>query len=315
MTGYEENSEDFEILPSPAHDVDDGLVVFEFALETPPYQLDPNKNTESPKPYKFFGPRKRSEIFQFCQTTAEYIDENAISAVAFLDRSARPMWIGLNEYWKKFYGDKPAPATFFVNPKGFRNGEVNRERIEAEHPYLAEHKDEAVLLIDACIHSGRSMKSVKQGLEKGGFTDVRVGVANDSGDTSDVHLDLVMQKELPEGLCYPFGTRFIRGEVRKGDQLHSKARRGHKRQSRRTAQVRHEIKRIINEYGDGNVPIEYPESSRAIQYAAMGGALGALVGEALNVELHPDLVPSLATIALLGIDGAILGRTISRLKK
>lgn len=82
------------------------------------------------------------------------------------------------------------------------------ESFPSEHPWLYEHREEPLLLIDGCLHSGNSAAPVLDGLKGVGFTDIRLEVASFSRKLN-LHVackpDIVLAKK-PLGRCYPFSV-------------------------------------------------------------------------------------------------------------
>lgn len=50
---------------------------------------------------------------------SRYLHDQNVPNMIFLDRSPRPLWVGIDEYWKENYNHKPRPSIYFVNPSGF----------------------------------------------------------------------------------------------------------------------------------------------------------------------------------------------------
>lgn len=288
------------------------------------------------KPYRHFrNPRERMELFDFCKTTVEYIEEQGIETAVFIDRAARPLSAGINEYWDRTHSEAGSrPDIFFVNPDGFSEGDI-RSRMEDEHPYLLAHKDSKVLLIDTCIHKGGTMRQVIGGLEASGFEDIRFAVAGNRRNKTDMQPDLVMHEGIPFGACFPFGSDSV---VEKGgERLHSRSAVIDERMwAARGTSLRQEIKRIVREYLDNPPTAEdlartqsydeymnsvvqellawgesYEVHQRRVRKATLVGAgVGALVGEAMNLVFSSDIPTSALRIGLQATIGAGVGRLI-----
>ncbi len=183
------------------------------------------------------------ELVTICSGIAEYAHQNDIPSIAFVDRGARPAYVGVREAWDRKYLDEDRPDFYFINPTGFidiRTGLSMSERmmrpnamvasiignmknndtgsflrtsrskavIDSDflttYPRLAKSKEAPLLLIDTCIHSGETIRPVLNTLNRVGFTDVRLGVMDGSSNTSDIQPDLILVDGQPLGGCYPF---------------------------------------------------------------------------------------------------------------
>ncbi len=76
--------------------------------------------SRGPKYEYFRDSRERHDIFEFSKELAKYLREENISNIIFLDRGARPAWVGLDEYWKINYPDTKRPNIYFINPDAFQ---------------------------------------------------------------------------------------------------------------------------------------------------------------------------------------------------
>lgn len=162
-----------------------------------------------PKTYEFFGTeRSRQELFSYIKTIADFLKENDIADIVLLDRSARPLYVGLREYWKSQYPDSEMPGIYFLNPKGFvsqtsltlwdyaKFGEqyenetfedskelpstVRAERdidqeIQASMNGLYKDKNKPIMIFDTCIHTGSSIEAVQSKLQQHGFNNLMIG--------------------------------------------------------------------------------------------------------------------------------------------
>jgi len=203
-------------------------------------------------PENFYTPEHRRDVFEACKATAEYSFTNNIEAVAFIDRAARPMWVGFREYWQSHH-DKECPALFFLDPKGFCRGQqdsTTSSGLDIAHqdlPKLWGFRDRAVLIVDTCIHSGGTIKPVLGSLSKAGFGNVHFGVVYDYHNNSSINPDLVMLDHDPEGGCHPFGSY---GNVTKhsNEHLYPEALQHYPGQTRDARAVRRQIRNIIKEF-------------------------------------------------------------------
>jgi len=84
---------------------------------TNPYGLQ-----EKPAPkYEFFPyADERQEVFEYSKKIAEYLREEKVPNLVIIDRSSRPLYIGVREYLKAKYPDEDIANVYFMNPKGFK---------------------------------------------------------------------------------------------------------------------------------------------------------------------------------------------------
>jgi len=226
----------------------------------------------------FTSYEERREIYIIGRRLAEYAVNENIEAVYFLDRSARPAYVAMREFWKVQYPDVSMPKIGFLNPKGFvsredlRSGAANLDELmlndeykqgEIENPENIRSRQEIidemrqktpddvrenpVLLFDACIHSGDSIRPILNKLDEAGMQDVRFGVVSPRNNRSDIDLQFVTMDKVPAGVCYPFDK----------DELTQKTYTSIHSNSNITAQtvkdgreLRAEIRQIIKEFTD-----------------------------------------------------------------
>ncbi len=75
--------------------------------------------------YRFFtDPEEREQLADIGARMVEYVRENDINQVAFLDVSARLGYVVFSEAWKQRYPDEPVPERYFFNPLGFETEET-----------------------------------------------------------------------------------------------------------------------------------------------------------------------------------------------
>lgn len=179
----------------------------------------------------------QEDIWRFSKSVAEYVEEEKVPNVVFMDGSAREAFVGIDEYWNlKHKGEQDAPEKpkfLFMNPRGFRNADEFKKKkyalfgaagplsklppdtvkkkaevledFQQTFDKLMADKNKPVLLIDTCAHSGRSIRNVKDVLSDAGFTDVRVITASPPDKISGIDTVLMpLQKCHHE--CYPFSS-------------------------------------------------------------------------------------------------------------
>jgi hypothetical protein len=54
--------------------------------------------------------------------------EKKIDSIFLIDRSARPGWVAIHEYWKIKYKERPCPTMYFINPEADRKGTIDDEK-------------------------------------------------------------------------------------------------------------------------------------------------------------------------------------------
>lgn len=159
---------------------------------------------------------------------SDYVKDNAIKNVVFIDRKARPMGIALSTFWRKSYQDEKRPFDiYFVNPRGFltppdlavksapgklsrrvkevihslktrdawltgwggRTNEKIRADFEESYPKLLKNADEPTLVFDTNIRTGSTIGPVVHKLSNYGFTQLRIGVICNAGNESSITPD------------------------------------------------------------------------------------------------------------------------------
>lgn len=217
----------------------------------------------------------RNEIFKFCAAIAEYLRSQKIPNLVIIDRSARPLYVGVREYLRTKYPNETMPNMYFMNPKGFKaredltpreideiiaecewkgdatdarssvrtKGQIYAE-FQGAYKALLKDKDKPVLIFDTCLHTGKSLEPVKNMLKLQGFTDIRIGAVNPSDRGSKVQTDFNITNKPPERGCYPFDKdRLVEKTF---DHVYSKRTNDAVKRSA-ARQLREEIKTIMQE--------------------------------------------------------------------
>lgn len=186
--------------------------------------------------YKFFQfEQERDELYRYSEALTRYLHDSDIADLVIIDRSSRPVYVGVLECWKALYPDEKRPGIFFLNPKGFQatadmtsdelgqkvieclvkddhvnmpekprgNAEIDEEFAKV-YSKLMKDKSRPILVFDSCIHSGNSLSPVQESMERLGFDDVRIGAINPADSHSIVKTDFYITRERPEKGCYPF---------------------------------------------------------------------------------------------------------------
>ncbi|NTW14252.1 MAG: hypothetical protein HGA31_04455 [Candidatus Moranbacteria bacterium] len=235
-----------------------------------------SKDFSGRRQYEFFNDMtERRELFEFSKAVAEYLRSENIPNLVILDRSSRPLYIGVREYLRSMYPDEPLPNIYFLNPKGFKNREdLTRDEImgimmdsafkedvvegpntirsqgeildEFHETYkrLLDDKDKPVLMFDTCIHSGDSVRYIKKAFDEAGFSDLRIGAINPADPDSGIRTDFYVTTREAEKGCYPFDQdRIIEKTF---NHVYSRATDNQERRQQ-SIRLRREIQMIIRE--------------------------------------------------------------------
>jgi len=158
----------------------------------------------------------RDRLIEVNDRLTKYLYDKDVKNFVLFDRGARPAYFGVTKTWDVLFSSMPKPEIYFINPRGFvrrdffgkDTGKTEEEiRSDFEHNFkrLCRRKELPTMLFDICIHTGDSMKSVLSFLHSYGFEDLRVGVAGNHGNFSDIKLDFVGESEKTSLLsCNPF---------------------------------------------------------------------------------------------------------------
>lgn len=153
--------------------------------------------------------KSREDIYESSKNLANYISQEEIKNVFFLDNSARQAYVGLKEIWNKENADEIAPDIYFINPDPLKYEQDFEELAEYfAKKYHNVAKNDKLLVYDVCIHSGNTMQSVQDFFKKMGFIDVRLAITSVSDDCSPEtknKLDLVCLDDRAKLACHPYG--------------------------------------------------------------------------------------------------------------
>lgn len=162
----------------------------------------------------------KENVYEASYRLANYLKQEKINNIMFLDNSARQASIGLQEAWKEVGEEQGSPNIYFINPEEFINSVITRPSFKIDDDDFEElsdkfintfkniNKGETLLLYDSCIHSGRSLFSIEYFLNKLGFSDVRLAVTSLSQDFPEEYLGAIDFVCLEAGAalgCRPFG--------------------------------------------------------------------------------------------------------------
>lgn len=190
-------------------------------------------------PYRHFGRLGAREYYELSRDIASYIHDEGVRSVVLTDKAARPAYIGLLRCWRALYPGEERPAINFMSPLGLQPVEdmslLQRARGADERFHaglgdiaiaprtkddiadefrttfaeLLPRKDEPVLVLDTCLHSGESVRPILLHLLQNDFADVRVGVVSYEPGGRPLVLvpDIVFRPEGTVAGCYSFGYR------------------------------------------------------------------------------------------------------------
>jgi hypothetical protein len=234
-------------------------------------------STESEPIYEFFKYEdERKQLFQYCKSVTEYLHDNQVPNIVIIDRSSRPLYVGIIECWRQLYPEEPRPGIYFMNPKGFKSKEDvdpddlwemyleseakddkpeqnlptrSREEIIAEmeevYSELDNDKEKPLLVFDSCIHTGDSLDPVVKSLRMSGYKDVRVGSINPAERNAKIDTDYHITRVRPEKGCYPFDRdRMIEKTF---DHVYSQATPDQEKRQR-SGTLRKEIKQVMKDF-------------------------------------------------------------------
>jgi hypothetical protein len=199
--------------------------------------------------YQHFDTRaKRQDLLAITKGLSEQAEKYKAKHIILLDRSARPLATALLEYWRLSGNSKSRPEILFLNPDGFSSkslgislirvgfssaalsiGEIRKplthsdERamqnsFKSKFPDLFESRHSPVIVFDTCLHTGGTLDSVVQALEKIGFSNLKVGVASKEGKFEDTRtrVDFSFDEVRECETCLPFGHETL---VKKGKSI------------------------------------------------------------------------------------------------
>lgn len=224
--------------------------------------------------YKYFTREgKRQDIYEFSRNLSDFLYKENIPNLVLIDRSPRPLWVGVDEYWKIHHQDKKRPNIYFVNPNGFdiskkiinsfaseeeldafiRAGlekvmaldEGVKDQFEQAYPKLKTQKDKPIAVFDNCIHTGETMMSVVTFFHRNGYKDIRIISGDNTRNFTDIRLAGDFTDTLNSPACKVFGRDS--GVVKNDDFVFSQFDFGS--DPEKVVQCREEIRRIVREKG------------------------------------------------------------------
>lgn len=189
--------------------------------------------------YRFFGERGAQEYYELSREITSYVHDEGIRSVVLTDKAARPAYVGLTRCWRALYPDEDRPLVNFMNPLGLQPVEevppIKRLRGAAEEVQagrgdapvaartaddiaqefrttfaeLLARRDDPLLVLDTCLHTGESVLAILSQLLRSCFADVRIGVVGYTPRSQPLVLvpDIVFRPKGAAEDCYPFGYR------------------------------------------------------------------------------------------------------------
>lgn len=165
--------------------------------------------------------QKDRGIYEGIRTIGEFSRQRDIGSIALIDKSARPLWVGVSEYWKLAYSDELHPDLSFINPAMYRHmiegsqspedlesrmksaAKVTLEQMDGAGSPLPRELGQPLLLFDSCMHTGRAVHLTKRVLELAGFEDVKVGVIKTTlGKDSPMMPDIYGSSSVLKARCF-----------------------------------------------------------------------------------------------------------------
>jgi hypothetical protein len=192
----------------------------------------------------FATPEAQDSVYEISAAFVREVREREVRNIVLPDATARPLWVGFAEIWHMRYSGEPLPGIYFLNPDGFVNN-TRRERVtkkealkgleflselmgvplpdelkkEFDNPIHADklaefkerftklfsQKDQRVLVLDTCVHTGDTMQVMADVLKEAGFTNVLFGAVSKDME-SEFPIDLHLIEGEPHYGCHPAGA-------------------------------------------------------------------------------------------------------------
>jgi hypothetical protein len=137
-------------------------------------------------------PPRASYLYAGSRNFARFSIENGVRNVVLLDKRARPLWVGMAEYWRRAYPREQRPGIHFINPAALQQTVANskspaelRARLTdaaglcargLARSALRSASAAPTLVADLCAHSGQALYLSKRVLEEVGFDELHTGV-------------------------------------------------------------------------------------------------------------------------------------------
>lgn len=240
------------------------------------------------KQWKFFPDvQERRSLFECFDALTHFLHDRQVADIVFLDRAARPAYVGVRECWKLDYPEEPRPGIFFLNSYGFKSSSnttkddlmvqkiASRERnqthllreslrdddtivedLRAQYPALLADKEKPIMVFDVCSHTGDGAKPVMQALREVGCKKLLFGTMNQPDRKSRMRADFYFFTSDDLG-CYPFGDRFT---VDKTYESVSAKRNTSRHDREYSIQMRQELRELVQEEHEVRIEHQARES-------------------------------------------------------
>lgn len=231
---------------------------------------------ESPEkfPWHLFPTKhERRDMYEAFLALTHFVHDREVANMVFVDRSARPVYVGLRECWKREYPKEPRPGIYFMNTLGFMSldrtprelgyqglralgtGEeqIRREQprihaqvaadLQKQYKTLLVDKDLPLMVFDVCMHSGASVLPLLQTLHEAGCSKLLLGTMNEPPFECPLAPDFCYFPD-GQGACHPFGPSSV---VRKTIESVSSKRSLDPHAAQEGLNLRREIQALVTE--------------------------------------------------------------------
>ncbi len=207
----------------------------------------------------YFDRKEAAEILKISKSLAKYVHTKDVRHLVLIDCSARPAYLGFLGAFHGMFPETKAPQIYFVNPEWFNPTRRHQKTINAKftktYHRLVEGKEERVLLFDTCVHSGDTLRHIRNTFQGLGFSDLKLGSMQPRDITGlgfrapprgydDVDLNYTSQRRESYSGCYPFGRDAM---VKKGMKSVTSIVNRSKTQKDTARRLRMEIADILRE--------------------------------------------------------------------
>ena len=186
---------------------------------------------------------RRKAVHVISKKTAEYLHEEKIKNIFFIDTSARTAWVPIKYFWDTHFDPKMRPGMYFLNPDGFLDfwGDQDIRSIQKRFSQIFHipfsQKHEPLVLFDTCAHTGGTLTPIIRLLKRLKFSDVRVITAQDPDSGSNIKSVLRLDQFRTDMRCSIFGRD---KSVRKDHDIVCK-------RGRCEGSLREDLKRVMQE--------------------------------------------------------------------
>lgn len=160
-----------------------------------------------------FDEEEREEMVTLAEELTQYVYDEKIPNIVFLDSSARLAYIGLSRVWDKNFQKEEKPNIYFLNPSGFPTNSWGMKKavksFRKSHTDLAKKTEEKVMILDTCYHTGKTAKRVLTGFNAAGFNEVYFGLMTQKPADCRYDVGFEAQRHYDVSSCYPFGIEYL----------------------------------------------------------------------------------------------------------